>query len=75
VRVKASVVDRTTEVDAPPDLLRALRAERALGGFQAIPLGERAFLLRKLEQAAKPATREKRVQDIVEAVHRRRERS
>ena len=73
VRIRFTVLDRS-DVTLPKDLIQALRAERALSEFETLPPGERNFLIRRLEEAARPETRAKRVQEAVEAAHRRREK-
>lgn len=74
VRVEITVRDRSAEIAIPKDLMSALRAEGVLEDFKAIPDGQKSFMLRKLDEAAKPETREKRIQAAVEAAHQRRER-
>jgi hypothetical protein len=72
VKVQITVRDRSREVDIPKDLAQALRAEGVLDEFKAMPLGTRSFILRGIEKAAKPATREKRIQAAVDAAHQRK---
>ena len=62
------------DVTFPKDLLSALRAERAMEDFRSLPPGEQNFILRRIDDAAKPETREKRIQDAVAAAHLRREK-
>src|SRR3984893_13359654 len=66
VRVRITVLDRA-DVTYPKDLLSALRVERALEDFKSLPPGEQNFILRRIEDAAKPETREKRIQETVAA--------
>lgn len=66
VRVEITVRDRSEELDIPPDVAKALRAEGALKSFESLPPGQRSFLLRKIEEAAKPETREKRIGEAIE---------
>jgi uncharacterized protein YdeI (YjbR/CyaY-like superfamily) len=42
--------------------------------FKALPPGEQNFILRRIDEAAKPETREKRIQEAITAAHRRREK-
>ena len=74
VRVDFTVRDRTAEISAPKDLMSALKAEGVVEAFKAMPPGQKSFLLRRIEQAAKPETRAKRIQEAIGEVHKRREK-
>jgi hypothetical protein len=74
VRVRIRVLDRDADAVPPPDLVKALRAEGVLADFNAITPGARNYILRRIDDAAKPETREKRIQEAVEAAHARREK-
>ncbi len=73
VRVRFTVLDRA-DVTYPKDLLSALKAEKATADFKSLPPGEQNFILRRIDDAAKPETREKRILEAVAAAHRRREK-
>ena len=73
VRVRVTVLDRA-DVTIPEDLMSALRAEGATEAFKSLPPGKQNFMNRRLADAAKPETRDKRIQEIVEAAHQRREK-
>lgn len=73
VHIRFTVLDRA-DVTRPKDLLDALRAENAAADFKSLPPGEQNFLLRRIDDAAKPETRIKRIREAVEAAHRRREK-
>lgn len=73
VQVRFTVLDRA-DVAIPDDLVSALRAEGATDAFQLLPPGKQNFMIRRLEEAAKPQTRDKRIQEIVEAAHQRKEK-
>ena len=73
VRVRVTVLDRA-DVTIPEDLMSALRAEGATEAFKSLPPGKQNFMIRRLADAAKPETRDKRIQEIVEAAHQRREK-
>jgi hypothetical protein len=73
IKLRFTVLDRA-DVTYPKDLLAALKAERAVEDFKNLPPGEQNFLLRKMEEAAKPETRAKRIREAVAAAHRRREK-
>jgi len=72
VRVQITVLDRA-DVSYPKDLLSALRSERVIEDFKSLPPGEQNFILRRIDDAAKSETREKRIQEAVSAAHRKRE--
>jgi hypothetical protein len=73
VRLRITVLDRA-DVAYPKDLLRVLLTEKVMEDFKSLPPGERNFILRRIDDAAKPATRAKRLQEAVAAVHRRRKK-
>jgi hypothetical protein len=75
VRVDFTIRDRTAEITIPKDLMSALKAENVADGFKALPIGKKSFLLRLIEQAAKPETRKKRIQDALDAAHARKEKA
>lgn len=64
VHMRIMVVDRGA-VTYPADLLTALRAEGAASDFKALPPGRRNFIVRRIDEAVKPETRRKRIQDAV----------
>jgi hypothetical protein len=72
VRVRITVLDRAS-VTVPEDLLSALEAEAVLEAFKSLPPGKQNFMIRRIDEAAKPQTREKRIRDVVVAATRRRE--
>lgn len=74
VRVEITVRDRKAEISIPKDLASALKAEGVLEFFKALPDGKKSFMLRLIDEAAKPETREKRIQDAVQAAHGKREK-
>jgi hypothetical protein len=74
VRVQITVRDRSAEISIPKDLTSALRAEGAEEEFKALPIGKKSYLLRLIDEAAKPQTRDKRIQAAVEEAHRKMER-
>jgi hypothetical protein len=73
-RIEITVVDRSTETNIPKDLLTVLQGEKVTEDFKALPEGKRAYMIRWIDQAAKPETRAKRIQSAVEAAHQKRER-
>jgi hypothetical protein len=72
VRVRITVLDRA-DVTIAKDVASALRAEGVMEDFESLPPGKQNFILRRIDEAAKPETRDKRIREAVEAAHRRRE--
>lgn len=73
IRVQITVLDRSA-VTIPDDLMSALRAEGVTEDFQSLPPGKRSFIIRRIDEAAKPETRDRRIREAVEAAHERREK-
>jgi len=73
VRVRITVLDRA-DVTIAEDLMSALRAEGVTEDFKSLPPGKQNFLIRRIDDAARPETRDKRIQEAVEAAHQRREK-
>jgi hypothetical protein len=65
IKVDITVLDRAL-VDIPEDLMKALRADMAEEPFKSLPLGKQNFIIRRINDAAKPQTREKRIQEALE---------
>lgn len=72
IRMRFTVLDRAN-VEIPDDLERALRAEGVAAAFKSLPPGKQQFIIRRIDDAARPETRERRIQDAVVAAHQRRE--
>jgi hypothetical protein len=66
VHMRITVLDRAA-VTYPADLLSALRAEGATRDFKALPPGRQNFIIRRIDEAVKPETRQKRIKDAVKA--------
>lgn len=64
VRVQIIVIDRE-KVEIPKDLEKALKEEGVLDIFKSITPGKRNYIIRVIDQAAKPETRAKRIQEAV----------
>jgi hypothetical protein len=71
VHVRITVLDRAA-VTYPADLLSALRAEGATRDFKALPPGRQQFIIRRIDEAVKPETRQKRIHDAVKELQRGR---
>jgi hypothetical protein len=69
VHMRITILDRAA-VTYPADLLSALRAEGATRDFKALPPGRQNFIVRRIDEAVKPETRQKRIQGAVTAVQR-----
>jgi len=70
VRLRCTVLDRAA-ITYPEDLLAALRTEKATEYFTSLPPGRQNFMIRRIEEAVKPETRKKRIQEAVGEVKRR----
>ena len=66
VRVQITVLDRAI-VTIPDDLASALHAVGAAQAFKRLPPGKQNFMIRRIDEAAKSQTRQRRVQEAVEA--------
>jgi hypothetical protein len=73
VKVRATVLDRA-DVTIADDLAAALREADVSQDFDRIPPGRRNYLVRRIDDAAKPDTRAKRVREAVEEAERAREK-
>jgi hypothetical protein len=74
IAIRITVLDRAAVV-LPDDLLSALRAEGVEAAFQSLPPGKQNFIVRRIDEAAKPQTRERRIAEAVVAAHERREKT
>lgn len=74
VRMRITVLDRA-DVTYPKDLLSALRSEKVTSDFKSLPPGQQNFILRRIDDAAKPETRKKRIQEAIAVAHIRREKN
>jgi len=73
ITVQITVLDRA-DVTIPDDLMSVLRTEGVVDAFKALPPGKQNFIIRRIDEAAKPETREKRIQEGVVAAHQRKEK-
>lgn len=73
VRIRITVLDRA-DVVLPDDLVSALRAEGVEEAFKSLPPGKQNFIVRRIDDAARPETRGRRIQEGVVAAHERREK-
>jgi len=73
IRRRITVLDRAN-VTISGDLKRALRAEGVADGLTSLPLGEQTFITRQVDDTVEPETREKRIQEAVQAALERSER-
>lgn len=76
IRVRITVLDRA-DVAIPDDLMSALVAEGVAEGvadaFKSLPPGKQNFMIRRIDDAAKPETRQKRIEEAVLAAHEKRD--
>jgi hypothetical protein len=68
VRVRITVLDRA-DVTIPKDLAIALRVVGVTQDFKLLPAGKQNFIIRRIDDAVKPETRKKRIQEALEAAH------
>jgi hypothetical protein len=73
VLVHITVLDRA-DIEIPRDLSAALRGKNALASFNALTPGKKNYMIRRIDDAAKPETRAKRVLEVVEETCRAKER-
>ena len=74
IRVRITVLE-PADVEIPEDLTSALAAEGVTDAFKSLPPGKQNFIIRRIDDAVKPETRVKRIQEGVVAAHQRRERA
>ena len=74
IRVRFAVQDRAA-VELPADLLGALAAKDMTAAFKSLPPGQQNFIVRRIGEAAKPQTREKRIREAVLAARQRQRRA
>lgn len=74
VRIRITVLDRA-DVSLPDDLARALASEGLVESFKALAPGKQNYAIRRIDDAVKPITRDKRIQEAVLAAHERREQT
>ena len=72
IRVQVVVRDRLEEIDVPDDLTRALSNEGLLDCFNALPVGKKSYVLRLIDEAIKPETREKRIREALDEALKKR---
>jgi hypothetical protein len=65
--VKIVVLDRDADAVIPKDVEKALRTNGVLKAFKTITPGARNYILRRITDAARPETREKRILEAVDA--------
>ena len=71
VQLRFTVLDRA-DISIPEDLMNTLRAEGVTEVFALLPPGKQNFMIRRIAEAAKPETRTKRIQVVVEAALQRK---
>jgi translation initiation factor IF-1 len=65
VLVQITVLDRA-DIEIPKDLAAALRSKKATARFNALTPGKKNYMIRRIDSAAKPETRAKRILEIIE---------
>ena len=69
VLVQITVLNRA-EIEIPKDLAAALRSQKATARFNALTPGRKNYMIRRIDDAAKPETRAKRIREVVEETSR-----
>lgn len=69
------VVADPDDVKIPDDLIGLLEAEGMFESFMEIPPGKRNYIIRRIEEASKPVTREKRIHEALGAAIERKSRN
>lgn len=72
IHMQITVLDRA-DVAIPEDLLIALRAEGVTEAFNLMTAGRKNFIIRRINEAAKPETRKKRIKEAVNSAHQKRD--
>ena len=70
IRMQITVLDRPA-VALPDDLTRALHLDGATAAFKSLPPGKQNFIIRRINDAAKAQTRQKRIEEAVNAARER----
>jgi hypothetical protein len=73
VLVLITILDRG-DINIPRDLSAALRISKASARFDALTASKKNYIIRRIDDAAKPETRAKRVLEAVEETCRAKER-
>jgi hypothetical protein len=73
VKVHITVLDRAN-IAIPKDLAVALRIEGMSVAFNALTPGKKNYIIRRIDDASKPETRARRIQEAVEEIHRGRKK-
>lgn len=72
IRVRFTVLDRA-RVEIPDDLRRALAADAVTEAFTSLPPGKQQYIIRRIDEAVKASTRERRIQEAIATAQQRRE--
>ncbi|QJR37612.1 YdeI/OmpD-associated family protein [Gemmatimonas groenlandica] len=73
ILVRLTVLNRA-HVEIPDDLMLALATDGITAAFTLLPPGKQQYIIRRINEAVKPQSRKKRIQEAVEAAHERRGR-
>ncbi len=73
VKVQIVIQDRAN-VDLPDDLVKALKAENALKEFNSLTPGKKNYMVRRINEVARPETRKKRIKEAIELAFQETER-
>ncbi len=73
IQVRVTVLDRA-KVNIPDDVMSALRAVNALEAFKSLCPGKQNFIMRQIDSAVRPETREKRIREAVAGAYEAKEK-
>lgn len=71
IKLTIKILDRD-DVEIPDDLMIAMRAEGLVKAFLSLPPGKRNYMVRRIEDAVRPETRKKRIQEALDTAVKRR---
>ncbi|GAA5504575.1 YdeI/OmpD-associated family protein [Novipirellula caenicola] len=71
IQLRIKVLDRD-DVEIPDDLMMAMHADGVEEAFMSLSPGKRNYIVRRIEDAVKPETRDKRIQEALAAAKKQR---
>ena len=74
VKVHIMVLDRA-DITIPKDLAAALRAEGVSADFNALTTGKKNYMVRRIDDASRPETRARRIEEAVKEAHSKKKKT